>query len=158
MFTESSSGGGTRPPRARSVLVYDANCGACTRFMQALDFLDSHRRIDFVSIDAAEESGLLEQIPQRLRRSSFHLIQAGSEVVSGAEALPSLVGLLPTGRLISKALVLVPGGVRIVSFAYSAASRLHGAESCKTSLSSGSKKNRPKLEVFTDPLGKVLQA
>jgi predicted DCC family thiol-disulfide oxidoreductase YuxK len=116
----------------RYVLAYDADCGPCTRFKQGVDFLDAHRKIGFVSIDQAEESGLLDGIPETRRHRSFHLILPSKRVESGAEALPTLMGLFPSGRMISKIVESAPGGLPILAFVYSIASRLHEVGSCKT--------------------------
>ena len=116
---------------ATSLLVYDADCGPCTRFKKALDFLDANQNLVFMSIEHAERAGLLDALPDRRRHSSFHLIFLDRRLESGAEALPSLIRLLPTGRLFSKLIVSAPGGRALLSFLYSTVSRLHETGSCK---------------------------
>jgi predicted DCC family thiol-disulfide oxidoreductase YuxK len=113
-------------------LAYDADCGPCTRFKQLVDFLDRYHRIDFLSLTKAEELGLLDRIPQSLKFTSFHLISSTGSTWSGAEALPSLIDLLPLGHPVSKLIVLLPAGKRVASFIYSTFSRLHESGSCKT--------------------------
>jgi len=127
---ESSSGHGVSAP-PRCILVYDADCGPCSQFKAVVGFLDLGRRLDYLSIASAEGSGLLDGVPPARRHSSFHLVQPGRRTVSGAEAIPSLVGFLPAGGLVSKILVSAPGVPGIVSFAYAAASRLHGRGACR---------------------------
>jgi len=116
---------------SRCVLVYDADCGPCSRFKRAIDFFDARRRLDFASIDSAEVSGMLDQIPASYRRTSFHLVRTGARIESGAEAIPSLVAILPAGAVVSRAIRSIPCGARAVSFVYSTASRLHDSESCR---------------------------
>ena len=116
----------------RYVLAYDTDCGPCTRFKQGIDFLDARRVIDFMSMDQAEESGLLDGVLETRRHRSFHLILPNKRVESGAEALPTLMGLFPSGSVISKIVESAPGGLSMLAFVYSIASRLHEDGSCKT--------------------------
>jgi predicted DCC family thiol-disulfide oxidoreductase YuxK len=115
----------------RYVLVHDADCGPCTRFKQGVDFLDLHGMIGFVSIDRTQESGLLDGVPEARRHRSFHLILPNKRVESGAEALPTLMGLLPSGSAISTIVKSAPGGLTMLAFVYSIASRLHEVGSCR---------------------------
>lgn len=118
------------PPRF--VLAYDASCEPCSRFKEALDFLDPRGRISFVSLTEADRSGLLTGMPQPARFASFHLLRstgggAGSlESWSGAEALFPLIRLLsPFGAAFSRFLEAAPGGRAAATFAYSRISKLH---------------------------------
>ncbi|HET7404705.1 MAG TPA: DCC1-like thiol-disulfide oxidoreductase family protein [Candidatus Bathyarchaeia archaeon] len=116
---------------ADHVLLYDADCGMCTRFRNTIDFLDVHRKIDFMPIDRAEQIGRLDSLPDALRHRSFHLILPDKHVESGAEALPTLVSLLPYGRLVSKIITSSPLGQQMLSFLYSVVARRHEAGLCK---------------------------
>ena len=114
------------------VLAYDADCGPCSQFKGVVEFLDTRRRIRFVSLEAAESSGLLSGLPPASRFSSFHLIRSSSSAAedevprSGSEALLPLMRLLsPWGRAASRILEGIPGGINAVSFAYTTLSRLH---------------------------------
>src|SRR5580704_16952139 len=62
-----------REEKIRYTIAYDAGCGPCTKFRRAIEFLDTHGAIDFVSLPEANEMGLLDAIPERLRFRSFHL-------------------------------------------------------------------------------------
>lgn len=77
------------------VMVYDADCGPCTRFKDAISFLDIHNRIDFIPLIEADRIGFLNQIPRSLRFKSFHLISPAGEIRSGDNAVIDLIGLLP---------------------------------------------------------------
>lgn len=112
------------------LLVYDADCGPCTRFRDAVGLLDPKREIRFVPLDEAEERGVLAGVPPGLRRRSFHLITPRGEVLSGANALPELARLLPCGPLTSRALGSCGPVSRTASFAYLALSRLHDNGGC----------------------------
>jgi predicted DCC family thiol-disulfide oxidoreductase YuxK len=113
------------------VMVYDADCGPCTRFKDAISFLDRHKRIDFISLIEADRIGFLNQIPQSLRFKSFHLISPAGEIRSGEDALINLIELLPIGHTISKIIVSAPCGIQMIKFIYSKFSRLHDSSSCR---------------------------
>jgi len=119
------------------VLLYDADCGPCTSFKRAVDFMDADGRLDFLSIKQGEELGLLAAVPHARRHGSFHLVSPDRRVLSGAEALPGLIGLLPAGKLLSKLITLAPGGLAFLGLAYSTASRLHEVGSCGISSTGG---------------------
>jgi len=104
------------------ILAYDSDCGPCTSFRNAVGFLDAHRRMDFMSLNKAEEEGLLDSIPTLRRHRSFHLIFPDGGAFSGAKAIPVLAGLLPSGRITSKLMTLAPGGLTGVAFVYGMAS------------------------------------
>lgn len=110
----------------RALLVYDADCGPCVRFKRAVDFLEPRGLLGFMSIRKARDLGLLNDMPDTRRYSSFHLIKPKQELESGAEALPSLIRILPLGWLTSKLLASAPGGPRAMAWVYSTAARLHG--------------------------------
>jgi predicted DCC family thiol-disulfide oxidoreductase YuxK len=113
------------------VLLYDADCGMCTKFRNTVDFLDSYRNIGFMSIDRAEQIGMLDALPDALRHRSFHIVLPDKRVESGSEALPTLIRLLPSGRLISKMVKSAPIGRWMLGFLYSAVARRHEAGLCK---------------------------
>jgi predicted DCC family thiol-disulfide oxidoreductase YuxK len=119
------------------ILVYDANCGPCTRFKQVVQFLDAHRSLRFESLTQADDEYLLDGVPGHERHGSFHLVSPRGEVLSGAQAIPTLIAQLPLGRQVSILMTGVPGGVRALSFAYRVFSRLHGAGSCRYNLARG---------------------
>jgi len=89
--------------------------------------------MEFASLMQAEEAGELEGVAASLRYDSFHLIAPGKPVLSGADALLPLVGLLlPGGGAVSRVLEAIPGCSRAISFGYSMVSRLHDAGACGT--------------------------
>lgn len=111
-------------------LVYDSDCGPCRRFKDAVAFLDGRRRMEYVGLHAAERRGLLERVGPPLRRRSFHLIGPDGKALSGAEALPKLIALLPGGRPVALALKRCPPASRSATLAYSVFSRLHDSGAC----------------------------
>ncbi len=84
----------------------------------------------YVGLVEAEETLQLEGVEPRLRHRSFHLVFPNGGVVSGAKAIPALIGLLPAGRPISFVLERFHPTMRCVSFVYSVFSRLHDSGAC----------------------------
>lgn len=117
---------------AEIVLAYDSNCGPCSLFRSTVGFLDARRRIEFVSLEAADRSGLLEGITPASRYASFHLIRPGAglnrdaELSSGSDAVLPLLRLLsPWGRAVSNAIENLPGGPAVVAIVYARLAKLH---------------------------------
>ncbi len=116
---------------SRYILVYDADCGPCTRCRHAVDIFDIDQKIDFISLTEADRKGLLDKIPASMRYKSFHLIFPDrEEVKSGSDALIKLIAILPGGRVISPIINYLPGGKQIVHSVYTKFSRLHDTGSC----------------------------
>jgi predicted DCC family thiol-disulfide oxidoreductase YuxK len=111
-------------------VAYDSECGPCTRFREAVEFLDAKGSIAFVGLGQADRSGLLEPVEVSRRRASFHLISPEGRVWSGARALPPLAGILPGGSGVSYVLGRNPMAFRLAAFAYEVLSRLHDSGSC----------------------------
>ena len=113
-----------------SVLVYDSDCGPCTGFKNIVRFLDPRRRLSFASLSEADELGHLDELPRTDRYNSFHIIAPGKGVMSGAEALPHLIGLLIGGESIERSARSIPLGFHMISSVYRVLSRLHDSGSC----------------------------
>lgn len=114
----------------RYTMVYDADCGPCTRFRDAVSFLDSRHRMEYTGINEAEGAGLLDALPLSARHRSFHLVFPDGRVVSGADALPGLTGLLPGGSVPSFLLGSSTVVFSAAAFVYSVFARLHETGSC----------------------------
>ncbi len=123
-----------RNPRDRSLenylLVYDANCGPCSRFKRIIDWFDIYDHLKYLSLMDADERGFLDSIPKDRRHTSFHLIFRGGRIESGSNAIPYLAALLPLGREVSFLIRTAPLGRRMIDFVYSTLSRLHDTGSC----------------------------
>lgn len=115
---------------ANYLMAYDADCGPCTQFKRLVDFLDIYHAIDFIHLADADKLGLLNTISEPLRFKSFHLISPDGDIHSGPEALYDLIALLPLGGHISKLIVLLPGGKRMIRFFYNTFSKLHDSSVC----------------------------
>ena len=111
------------------ILVYDSECGPCSRFRQIIDFLDGYDRIEYVSLTDADKKGLLDDVPFYQRHRYFHLITNFS-TLSGAQALPDLIKVFPAGRAVSKLIFATHFGRFAVKSCYATLSRLHDGGSC----------------------------
>ncbi len=114
----------------RYLLVYDADCGPCSKFKRAIDWLDRYDRLNYISLVSADELGILNSIPRSRRHKSFHLISQDGNISSGSTAIPNLLALLPLGKVSVALIHKVPEGQKIVNFLYSTFSRLHDTGSC----------------------------
>ena len=95
---------------SKYILVYDANCGPCTRFRRIVEILDKYEGIDFISLTNTDQAGLLDKIPVHQRYKSFHLIFPKGDAKSGSEALLELIAILPGGKILSPTINYFPGG------------------------------------------------
>src|SRR5256885_5856718 len=121
----------------KHVLVYDKDCGNCSRFKRIVDFLDAHKRLDYLSLTEADDFGLLDSVPRSRRHRSFHIIYRGGRIISGSAAVPDLISMIPSGHVAAFLIRHAPGGEKIVNLIYSMFSRLHEAGSCSYPDASG---------------------
>ncbi len=113
------------------LLAYDAECGPCKKFQNIVEFLDLYNRLDFSSLVEADDLGRLDSVPQSRRHRSFHLISADREtVLSGSNAIPRLISLLPGGRLVSKMISFSPLLRSLLYILYTTFARLHNSGMC----------------------------
>ena len=95
-----------RPPD--HAILYDSDCGFCTRMLDRIMRWDRAGRLRAVPIQTDEGDRLLEQIPPGRRLDSWHLVPADGSVLSAGAAGPPLLRLLPGGRLPAALLALLP--------------------------------------------------
>lgn len=114
-------------------LVFDSDCGRCTRFKNVVSILDTRGRMRYVGLSEADASGLLDAVPVDLRRRSFHLISPSGEVKSGPSAFPDLARLLPSGGLSARLLEQSVPVSWVCARIYLVLSWLHDARACSRS-------------------------
>ena len=113
-----------------AVLVYDAGCGACSRFKGLVSFFDAAGNIGYVPLVDADREGLLDAVPESLRFLSMHFVGSDMSVRSGSEAVPGILQMLPLGSIPSAFLGRTGIGRRLAKIAYGSASRLR-SRSCR---------------------------
>jgi predicted DCC family thiol-disulfide oxidoreductase YuxK/chromate transport protein ChrA len=126
----------------RTLLAYDAHCEPCTRFRNLVHFIDSKGEIEFISLVDAEDAGLLEKVPKAERHTSFHLILPDGRLLTGAEAVPTLLELLPGGKMLSRVITSAPGGPLVISTVYDGFARGHDGSACALPRPVASSENR----------------
>lgn len=112
-------------------MAYDADCGPCTRFRHFVHLIDRRGEVDFVSLVDADDSGLLDKLPEIERHTAFHVILPNGKLLTGAEAVPPLLQLLPGGRVFSKLITSSPEGRLVVSIVYEGFARGHNGSACR---------------------------
>ena len=123
------------PLEKKYLLVYDSDCGPCSRFSNVIRWLDKYGRVKYSSLIGAGEQGLLDRVPKESRYKSFHLISPEGSILSGSFAIPILIGLFPLGSGVASLIRRVPIGQQVVSFFYNTTARLHNGNSCNSNLS-----------------------
>jgi predicted DCC family thiol-disulfide oxidoreductase YuxK len=111
-------------------LVFDSDCGPCTRFKNVISFLDTGGSVAYVGLSEADMMGKLDSVPVGLRHGSFHLISLNGEVKSGPAAFPDLARLLPGGSLLARHLERSVPASRLAEVLYGVLSRLHNGGAC----------------------------
>lgn len=82
-------------------LVYDGDCGMCTRI---IDVLRAWDRESAIAILASQSPGLSERfpwIPARAYADAIQLVGPDGATWQGAAAIERLLGILPRGRWIA---------------------------------------------------------
>lgn len=114
--------------RGKCLVLYDSECSACTNFRKSVEFLDPRKRLTFVRLSDASKVGV--NMPRDLLYRSFHFLDSKGDIASGWEAIPQLLEGLPIVSILSKTVLRVPLGQRLVRFAYTTLSRLHETGAC----------------------------
>jgi predicted DCC family thiol-disulfide oxidoreductase YuxK len=89
----------TRAGECRWVVLYDADCGFCKWLLSALLRWDRATRLRPIALQRSEADDLLRDLTPAERRASWHVISPAGERLSGGDAVPALLRLLPAGRL-----------------------------------------------------------
>lgn len=112
--------------------MYDADCGPCTSFKRAVQFLNAARDLRFAPLQVAYRRGLLDRVDVRLRFNTSHLVLPGGDVLSGPEYLPELAAHFPLGGCWRRSLSMTGAG-RAARSLFLTMSRLHGKGACSPS-------------------------
>ena len=139
-------GAARRPPRAvpatgyaagvtpAATLLYDADCGFCTRAALAVARLDRLGRLALAPIGSAVGELLLGDLTEAERLASWHLVAASGRRTSAGAAVGPLCRLLPALAWLAPVVEAFPGPVdrayRLVARHRGLLSRLGGAARC----------------------------
>ncbi len=101
-------GAATDRPRARWLVLYDADCGFCKWLLSALLRWDRAACLDPLALQRPKAQALLGDLTPAERMASWHLISPAGQRHSGGAALAPLLLLLPGGRLPAGAVARFP--------------------------------------------------
>ena len=90
------------------MILYDADCGLCKWLLSGLLWWDRAERLDPVALQRPQAARILAEIIPAERFASWHLIAPTGSRLSGGDAIPPLLRLLPGGRLPGAALAGFP--------------------------------------------------
>lgn len=105
------------PPlrQRRWLVLYDGDCGLCKWLLAWLLRFDRAGRLRPVALQRPEAEALLADLDPAERMASWHLVSPDGVRTSAGDAIPSLLGLLPGGRLPAAAFARFP---RLTSAGY----------------------------------------
>ena len=83
------------------VVVYDGDCGICTRLAGRLKEWDARATFDVVPSQAPGVQARFPWIPPRAYRESLQLVDRSGRTWQGAAAIERMLDLLPRGRWIA---------------------------------------------------------
>jgi predicted DCC family thiol-disulfide oxidoreductase YuxK len=106
------------------VLIYDASCGFCRRWVARLKRWDRRDRVRLLPLQDADAPALAGRPRDQLQRAA-HLVRPDGAVFAGAHAARELCAYLPGGWL-PKALFAVPGVMPVAERAYAWIARRWG--------------------------------
>jgi predicted DCC family thiol-disulfide oxidoreductase YuxK len=81
------------------MVLYDADCGLCKWLLAGLLRWDRGGRLQPVALQRPAADELLADLVPAQRMASWHLISPTGRRVSGGDAIPLLLRLLPGGRV-----------------------------------------------------------
>lgn len=88
---------------AQMPVLFDQDCGLCQATARMLRRLDRGRRLELVPFVEARKRGLAKELTDEEFKGSFHAI-SGGKTLSGPEAIPAVLELLPLGSLPARAI------------------------------------------------------
>ncbi len=102
--------------RRRPVLVYDARCGFCGRWVSRLKKLDRGDAVELMPLQDPEAPSATGRPPEALARAA-HLVDVDGRVYAGAAALRELARWLRGGWVI-RSVLAVPGAMTLAERVY----------------------------------------
>lgn len=93
-------------------LLYDRDCGFCVWSLAWILAWDRDRRLRPVPLQGEEAGRLLSGMARERRMASFHLVTVDGTVLSGGDAAPLLLRLLPGGFVLAGLTTGLPGATR----------------------------------------------
>ena len=77
------------------VIIYDSECGLCTRFKKAVELIDFKNNIRFLSLHDSEVYLKYPELTPDECHEEVHLIKDSGAILKGSEAIDFLTTILP---------------------------------------------------------------
>lgn len=80
---------------SQSTIIFDSECPLCLRFKQGLEFMDSSKKLRFLSL---QDSNVFDEFPDlnpESCQSQVHLITSDRKILKGPEVVEYLIKTLP---------------------------------------------------------------
>lgn len=90
-------------------LLYDGECRLCVGFANEVRRRDRRGRMELVPFEDPRIPSIVPGMSGETLRNSFHLVSPDGRVVSGANAMPDLLSLLPGWKPAGWLLRRLPG-------------------------------------------------
>ncbi|MDH4044411.1 MAG: DUF393 domain-containing protein [Gemmatimonadota bacterium] len=84
-------------PRSQPLVVYDASCGFCRRWVRRLRWWDRANRLEFLPLQD-ERAPALTGVGRTALAQAAHVVLPSGDVHAGAAAFRALCPFLPGGR------------------------------------------------------------
>lgn len=111
---------------AKPVLLYDAGCGFCRRWVRRLERWDRHDRIMCLPAGERDQVSGLPPISNDALERAMHFVSPDGRLHPGGQALPAMLPYLPGGRWL-RPLFVIPGVQPLTNRMYGwIAARRHG--------------------------------
>lgn len=104
-------------PNAQMPVLFDQDCGICSKVAHMLGTLDRKGRLELVPFREARKRGLANELTDEEFEGSFHAISEG-KTLSGPEAIPAVLERLPLGSIPARAIRRAPPLRFLVDRAY----------------------------------------
>lgn len=114
-------------PQQLPILLYDSECTLCRRFKDALERIDSNKKIQFVSIHEKEIYQYFAELDIKECADVIHLIDEDKKIHRGAQVIEYLVSFFPA---VSKFAWLIDSGMgkKALEFFYDRVNDLRKSE------------------------------
>jgi predicted DCC family thiol-disulfide oxidoreductase YuxK len=90
------------------LILYDADCGLCRVSVALLLRWDRHRSFEAVALQSDRAVLLLPDMSDAERMASFHAVVADGGVLSGSDAVPTVLSALPGAGVLEHAARRMP--------------------------------------------------
>jgi predicted DCC family thiol-disulfide oxidoreductase YuxK len=103
-------------------VLFDQDCGICTKFARLLGAIDRKGRLELVPFHEARKRGLAKDLSEEEFEESFHAIDDG-KTLSGPQAIPAVLERLPLGWVPARAIRNAPALQFVVDRMYHVVAR-----------------------------------